>query len=162
MLPVRHRISPGAPRGTLWGDAGAADGVRPIPLRAESCRAAVAWEEVAGQAESPAVPPRAPRRRTHATAGNAGSSAGAGVSPEGAWCRRARLPGGRTYGTILVGVETSQVVDVLPDYTSEPCGAWLREHLGAEMICSGFTESPPPPPIRRGAGWRAPAYRPRT
>ncbi|MEU2856328.1 transposase [Streptomyces syringium] len=42
---------------------------------------------------------------------------------------------GRTYGTILVDVETARVVDVLPDRTSETFAAWLREHPGAEIIC---------------------------
>ncbi|MFF7443152.1 ISL3 family transposase [Streptomyces sp. NPDC008122] len=42
---------------------------------------------------------------------------------------------GRTYGTVLVNAETSRVVDVLPDRTSETFAAWLREHPGAEIIC---------------------------
>ncbi|MFF4921223.1 ISL3 family transposase [Kitasatospora sp. NPDC001261] len=42
---------------------------------------------------------------------------------------------GRTYGTVLVGVEAGRVVDVLPDRTSETFAAWLREHPGAEIIC---------------------------
>ncbi|AWZ04600.1 ISL3 family transposase [Streptomyces sp. ICC1] len=42
---------------------------------------------------------------------------------------------GRTYGTILVDVEAGQVVDVLPDRTSETLAAWLRNHPGAEIIC---------------------------
>ncbi|MFG3350155.1 transposase [Streptomyces sp. NPDC048018] len=42
---------------------------------------------------------------------------------------------GRRYGTILVDVEAGQVVDVLPDRTSETLAAWLRNHPGAEIIC---------------------------
>lgn len=42
---------------------------------------------------------------------------------------------GRTYGTLLVDVEAGQVVDVLPDRTSETFASWLREHPGAEIIC---------------------------
>jgi transposase len=42
---------------------------------------------------------------------------------------------GRTYGTLLVGVEAGRVVDVLPDRTSETFAAWLTEHPGAEIIC---------------------------
>ncbi|MFD5514197.1 transposase [Streptomyces sp. NPDC127051] len=42
---------------------------------------------------------------------------------------------GRTYGTLLVDVEASRVVDVLPDRTSETFAARLREHPGAEIIC---------------------------
>ncbi|MFJ3913876.1 ISL3 family transposase [Streptomyces vinaceus] len=149
------------------------------------CRAALVWEEVAGQTAGPAVllrpgrmpaanvrragwraeravsalksrvedlapsgrgrvrwagrrtavPPHAPRGRTHTVAGAAGSSAGAEASPrilgvdEFAFCR------GRTYGTVLVDVQTGRVVDVLPDRTSETFATWLREHPGAEIIC---------------------------
>ncbi|WP_412079450.1 ISL3 family transposase (plasmid) [Streptomyces xanthophaeus] len=42
---------------------------------------------------------------------------------------------GRTYGTLLVDVEAGQVVDVLPDRTSETFAVWLRDHPGAEIIC---------------------------
>ncbi|MEU1514839.1 ISL3 family transposase [Streptomyces sp. NPDC005811] len=42
---------------------------------------------------------------------------------------------GRRYGTILVDVETHQVVDVLPDRTSETLAAWLRRHAGAQVVC---------------------------
>ncbi|MFD8813554.1 transposase [Streptomyces sp. NPDC059627] len=42
---------------------------------------------------------------------------------------------GCTYGTVLVDVEAGQVVDVLPDRTSETFAAWLTEHPGAEIIC---------------------------
>ncbi|WP_308378003.1 ISL3 family transposase [Streptomyces sp. ISL-98] len=42
---------------------------------------------------------------------------------------------GRTYGTLLVDVEASRVVDVLPDRTSETFATWLRDHPGAEIIC---------------------------
>ncbi|RPE27960.1 transposase [Kitasatospora cineracea] len=42
---------------------------------------------------------------------------------------------GRTYGTLLVDVETGRVVDVLPDRTSQTFAAWLREHPGAEIVC---------------------------
>ncbi|MFI8086578.1 transposase [Kitasatospora sp. NPDC086009] len=42
---------------------------------------------------------------------------------------------GRTYGTLLVDVETGRAVDVLPDRTSETFAAWLREHPGAEIVC---------------------------
>ncbi|WP_258308847.1 ISL3 family transposase [Streptomyces sp. NWU339] len=42
---------------------------------------------------------------------------------------------GRTYGTLLVDVETGRVVDVLPDRTLETFAAWLREHPGAQVVC---------------------------
>ncbi|MFB7313151.1 transposase [Streptomyces sp. NPDC056192] len=42
---------------------------------------------------------------------------------------------GCTYGTVLVNVEAGQVVDVLPDRTSETCADWLRDRSGVEVIC---------------------------
>ncbi|MFE4959836.1 ISL3 family transposase [Streptomyces sp. NPDC056653] len=42
---------------------------------------------------------------------------------------------GCTYGTVLVDVEAGQVVDVLPDRTSETFADWLRDHSGVEVIC---------------------------
>ncbi|MBF9069093.1 ISL3 family transposase [Streptacidiphilus sp. NEAU-YB345] len=42
---------------------------------------------------------------------------------------------GKTYGTLLVDVETSRVVDVLPDRTSETFANWLRTHPGVEIVC---------------------------
>ncbi|MGW7545499.1 Tn3 family transposase [Streptomyces sp. NPDC054770] len=42
---------------------------------------------------------------------------------------------GCTHGTVLVDVEASRVVDVLPDRTAETFATWLTEHPGAEIIC---------------------------
>ncbi|KMO96053.1 ISL3 family transposase [Streptomyces roseus] len=42
---------------------------------------------------------------------------------------------GRTYGTVLVDVESSRPVDVLPDRETSTVTAWLQEHPGAEIIC---------------------------
>ncbi|WP_149038134.1 ISL3 family transposase [Kitasatospora sp. MBT63] len=39
------------------------------------------------------------------------------------------------YATVLVDVEASRVVDVLPDRTAETLAAWLTAHPGAEVIC---------------------------
>ncbi len=41
---------------------------------------------------------------------------------------------GRSYGTILVDLEQHQVVDLLPDRTSETLSTWLREHPGVEIL----------------------------
>ncbi|MFG2653497.1 transposase [Streptomyces sp. NPDC048436] len=41
----------------------------------------------------------------------------------------------RTYGTVLVDVEASTPVDLLPDRTSETPASWLTAHPGAEIIC---------------------------
>ena len=42
---------------------------------------------------------------------------------------------GRTYGTILVDVDASEVIELLPDRSSETLVAWLTAHPGAEVIC---------------------------
>lgn len=42
---------------------------------------------------------------------------------------------GRTYGTMLVDVESSRPVDVLPDRETSTVATWLQEHPGAEIIC---------------------------
>jgi transposase len=41
---------------------------------------------------------------------------------------------GRRYGTILVDLETHQVVDVLPNREGETVLAWLRTHPGVEIV----------------------------
>ncbi|MGW6617717.1 transposase [Streptomyces erythrochromogenes] len=42
---------------------------------------------------------------------------------------------GRTYGTVLVDVDSSRPVDVLPDRGTSTVAAWLQEHPGSEIIC---------------------------
>jgi len=41
---------------------------------------------------------------------------------------------GRTYGTILVNLETQEVIDLLPDRTAETLAAWLRQHPEIEIV----------------------------
>ncbi|MET9324863.1 transposase [Streptomyces sp. NPDC003038] len=52
---------------------------------------------------------------------------------------------GRTYGTVLVDVETRRPVDVLPDRAANTLADWLREHPGVEIVCrdrySPFSEA---------------------
>lgn len=42
---------------------------------------------------------------------------------------------GHTYGTILIDISTSTVVDVLADRTADTLAAWLRAHPGIEIVC---------------------------
>ena len=46
------------------------------------------------------------------------------------WALRKR----HEYGTILVDLQSRRPVDLLPDRSAESCAAWLREHLGVEII----------------------------
>lgn len=41
---------------------------------------------------------------------------------------------GRTYGTILVNLETHRPIDLLPQRTAEALAHWLREHPGVQII----------------------------
>ena len=46
------------------------------------------------------------------------------------WCKRR----GQTYGTILVNLETREVIDLLPDRTAGTLAAWLVRHPEIEVI----------------------------
>ena len=41
---------------------------------------------------------------------------------------------GRSWGTILIDLETRRPVDLLPDRTSASVSAWLRAHPGVEVV----------------------------
>jgi transposase len=45
-----------------------------------------------------------------------------------AWCK------GQRYGTIVVDLETNDVVDLLPDRDAETVKAWLEAHPGVELV----------------------------
>jgi transposase len=42
---------------------------------------------------------------------------------------------GRSYGTVLVDMETGDIIDVLPDRETGTVGKWLEDHPGAGIIC---------------------------
>jgi transposase len=42
---------------------------------------------------------------------------------------------GHVYGTVLVDIETSRPVDILPERSAESFRAWLDAHPGVEIIC---------------------------
>jgi transposase len=46
------------------------------------------------------------------------------------WARRK----GRSYGPILVNLETHTVIDLLPDRTAETLAAWLGQHPELEVV----------------------------
>lgn len=39
------------------------------------------------------------------------------------------------YATVVIDAETHERIDVLPDRTADTLEAWLREHLGVEIVC---------------------------
>src|SRR5690348_7938928 len=45
------------------------------------------------------------------------------------------LAKGQVYGTVLAGMRTGDVVDLLPDREAATLQAWLRAHPGAGIIC---------------------------
>ncbi|QHC23219.1 ISL3 family transposase [Streptomyces sp. GS7] len=112
-LTERYRRSSIGMTGWLWSIAVELGG-RPAARLCRKLRMAAGRTRLLKLLTSPPVPDRAPRVL--------------GVD-EFAFRK------GCTYGTVLVDVEASRVVDVLPDRTSETFAAWLKDHPGAEIIC---------------------------
>jgi transposase len=48
---------------------------------------------------------------------------------------------GQSYGTIIVDHETGQVIDLLPDRTSETLATWLRHHPSVEVVSRDRAEA---------------------
>jgi transposase len=58
-----------------------------------------------------------------------------GTAPEILGIDDFALRKGHVYGTVLVNMETGDVVDMLPDRESATVEAWLKGHPGAAVIC---------------------------
>ena len=59
---------------------------------------------------------------------------------------------GKRYGTIVVDLETGQVIDLLPDRDAATVGPWLSAHPGVELVSRDRarpTPRRPPRPSRR-------------
>ncbi|MFD8813559.1 ISL3 family transposase [Streptomyces sp. NPDC059627] len=119
-LTTRYaRASPGVK--TLWRSvaltAGGRPGMRLLAVPTGRAR-------LLGQLHAPDVPTRSPRV----------------LGVDDFAFRRSR-----TYGTILLDIETSTPIDLLPDRTSETLAAWLTAHPRAEVICrdrdSGYSHA---------------------
>src|SRR6266542_4083941 len=48
---------------------------------------------------------------------------------------------GQRYGTILIDHEKGDIVDLLPDRTTERVAQWLREHPGVEIVTRDRAEA---------------------
>jgi transposase len=59
----------------------------------------------------------------------------AGAAPEILGIDDFALRKGHVYGTVLVDMETGDVVDLLPDREAATVETWLKEHPGAAVIC---------------------------
>jgi len=74
----------------------------------------------------------------------------AGAAPEVLGIDDFALRRGHVYGTVLVNMDTGDVVDMLPDRESATVETWLKEHPGASVVCrdraTGYGEA-----VRAGA-----------
>lgn len=75
----------------------------------------------------PTSPDTLLRRVKQAGARSAGTPRLVGLD-DWAWCK------GQRYGTIVVDLETGDVVDLLPDRDAATVAAWLKAHPGIELV----------------------------
>jgi transposase len=86
-----------------------------------------AGARLSGNAGVPTSPDTLLRRVKRAGPPPSGTSRFVGID-DWAWCK------GQRYGTIVVDLETGDVVDLLPDRDAATVKAWLEAHPGVELV----------------------------
>jgi transposase len=86
-----------------------------------------AGARLAGKTAVPASPDTLLRRVKQAGAQSSGTPRFVGID-DWAWCK------GRRYGTIVVDLETNDVIDLLPDRDAATVRTWLEAHPGIELV----------------------------
>jgi transposase len=86
-----------------------------------------AGARLAGKAAVPTSPDTLLRRVKRAGPPPSGTPRLVGID-DWAWCK------GQRYGTIVVDLETGDVIDLLPDRDAATVKAWLEAHPGVELI----------------------------
>jgi transposase len=86
-----------------------------------------AGARLAGRTAMPTSPDTLLRRVKRAGARSSPGPRLVGID-DWAWCK------GQRYGTIVVDLETSEVIDLLPDRDAATVKAWLEAHPGIELV----------------------------
>jgi transposase len=86
-----------------------------------------AGARLAGRVAVPASPETLLRRVKQAGPRSSGTPRLVGID-DWAWCK------GQRYGTIVVDLKTSDVIDLLPDRDAATVRAWLEAHPGIELV----------------------------
>ena len=86
-----------------------------------------AGARLAGKTAVPTSPDTLLRRVKQAGAQSSGTPKFVGID-DWAWCK------GQRYGTIVVDLETNDVIDLLPDRDAATVKTWLEAHPGIELV----------------------------
>jgi transposase len=86
-----------------------------------------AGARLAGKTAVPTSPDTLLRRVKQAAAQSSGTPKFVGID-DWAWCK------GQRYGTIVVDLETNDVIDLLPDRDAATVRTWLEAHPGIELV----------------------------